>query len=94
MAAPSASCTRHVLREAVGVCVRCTETLCAECITKIDGINHCQPCLSRLAQGTPARPSARSRPAPDSLVIAASFCLVSALMWLMIEVAMPGPGWP
>ena len=41
----SSGCYNHPDREGVGVCVRCRQTICVECGTRIDGINYCHPCL-------------------------------------------------
>jgi hypothetical protein len=88
----SATCSRHTLRQAVGVCVRCSTALCSDCITKIDGINHCQSCLEQLAQ-RPALPRPRLRvPLSDTAALGLGLGLLSLLTWLMIEVLMPGAG--
>lgn len=41
-------CLQHPDREALGICVVCRRFYCSECITKIDGINHCKSCLGAL----------------------------------------------
>jgi hypothetical protein len=40
-----AVCAHHLDRDAIGICVRCRTRVCGECVTKIDGINHCVRCL-------------------------------------------------
>jgi hypothetical protein len=93
MSAPSATCTHHPLRDAVGICVRCSRAMCSDCITKIDGINHCRGCLQELS-GT-AKPAAeRTRKPHDELALGVGVLTMSVLAWLMLEVMMPGAGGP
>lgn len=40
-------CRNHLDRDGVGVCVPCRRVVCAECSTRLDGINHCRECLER-----------------------------------------------
>ena len=87
----SATCTRHTLREAVGVCVRCSTALCGDCITKIDGINHCQSCLAELGHRPAVPTRAPRRHMPAALSLGLGLVSLTLLAWLMIEVMMPGP---
>jgi hypothetical protein len=70
------------------VCVRCTAPLCAACITKIDGVNHCQVCLAALAadqlSAASHAPGAGSRPL-RWLGIALGASLLSTLCWLTLD---------
>ena len=92
MAGLSATCTRHPARFAVGVCVRCSAALCSDCITKLDGINHCLDCMSELGRRAHKAPAPRRGRLPEAASIAFGFALVCLLAWLMIEVIMPGSG--
>lgn len=69
-----AVCYFHSDRPGIGVCMRCRVVICAECCTRVDGVNHCHACLKELA----TRPI-RVRP-PSSLtmtlVILGLVCLV------------------
>jgi len=48
-------CLYHPDRPGIGICVRCRVVICADCCTRLDGINHCHSCLKAL--GTrPIRP--------------------------------------
>lgn len=93
MDAPSALCSQHLAREAVGICVRCRAAMCSDCITKIDGINHCRACLEELTRAAPERAQARSL-LPPPVALGMGLLTLSALMYLMIEVLMPGSAAP
>jgi hypothetical protein len=43
-----AVCLYHPERPGIGICVRCRVVICAECCTRLDGINHCHSCLKSL----------------------------------------------
>ena len=54
------TCFYHPDRQGVGICMSCGKVVCADCSTRIDGINHCSLCLEALerqsrAQGTKSR---------------------------------------
>jgi hypothetical protein len=55
--------------------MRCRAVICAECCTKVDGVNHCHECLRELA----TRPLRVRR--PNSLV---TTLLVLGLTWLTL----------
>jgi hypothetical protein len=79
------------------VCVHCNAPLCFACITKIDGINHCQACLSarvthQLEQDSRA-PGAAGLPT-RWLGVGLGVGLLSALCWLMLNVLLPPAGAP
>ncbi len=92
MSAPAATCTHHALREAVGICMRCKVPLCSDCITKLDGINHCQSCLAKLAQQTAAKPATAPREVPDPLALTLGFAALAVLAGFMLEGLLPGSG--
>lgn len=65
--------------------------MCSECITKIDGINHCRSCLEALIAEQKVRPARKaSVRLPSWLVLGLEAVWLSGLMWLTIEVLMPG----
>lgn len=94
MNAPSSICTHHALREAVGVCIRCGDALCRDCITKIDGVNHCKTCLETLAAAQAREAPEPSRGVSDFAALSFGMTLLSILAWVMIEALMPGAGTP
>jgi hypothetical protein len=77
-------CRHHPERPAVAVCVRCREAVCADCTTKLEGINYCAPCLRRRADAA-RPPKVSSRPA----VVALGLVFALGLYWL----AYLGLGW-
>lgn len=77
----SATCQYHRDRPGVGVCIRCRAVICAACTTRVDGVNHCHACLSKLAA-----PEAKRRAGAGAT--AAAF-LVLFFAWL----AFFGVGW-
>ncbi len=60
-----AACRYHPDRPGVGLCVRCRTVICADCCTRLQGINHCHECLRALARAAPA-----SRPGVGSVLAA------------------------
>ena len=87
-----AACTNHPQREAIGVCVRCRTRVCSECATKVEGINYCVSCLAGLAVEGGRGVRVRGKRARSHAYFAATgyLLLLSGLMWLMLEVVMPG----
>lgn len=78
----SPRCVQHAERDAVGVCVQCRAPVCAECVTRLDGINHCVRCLTRLRE-EPVRhaPSTvATRGLAAVLARAGTLCAVYALV--------------
>jgi hypothetical protein len=88
--APSATCSHHPLREAIGICVACRSAMCSDCITKIDGINHCRSCLDRLSRGKADAPRSQRARVPPWLAVTAGILVLSALSYFMLEVLLPG----
>ena len=41
-------CRYHPDRPGVGICMRCRASVCADCTTRLDGVNHCHACLKAL----------------------------------------------
>jgi len=52
-----ADCYYHPERPGVGVCMRCRRVICADCCTRLEGVNHCFACLDVLGRGREARGS-------------------------------------
>ena len=92
MSANVAVCENHLQREAIGVCVQCRRRVCSECSTKVEGINYCVACLSGLAREGGRRVGARAQESPGTAYVAASAYLVllSAAMWALLYVLLPG----
>ncbi len=70
-------CVNHADRAAIGVCVKCRAQVCADCTTKVQGINHCLKCLQR--QVVPSDTSIRRPSAsvtPMGIVAAFAFFAV------------------
>ena len=49
-------CGTHADRAAAGVCRVCVTPSCSECLTRVDGVNHCARCLARLHPPRPEPP--------------------------------------
>ncbi len=96
MLAHAASCRNHPEREALGICVECRTRVCAECVTKVDGINYCVSCLAKLAAVGGKRAATVTTVSPPWLAwlsASALFLLAALLAWGLVEVALPGSGW-
>ena len=48
MTLASQTCAHHPERIGFALCMACRKTVCQECATTWDGVNHCRPCLVRL----------------------------------------------
>jgi hypothetical protein len=62
--------------------MRCRATICLECCTRLDGINHCHACLKTLAV-RPVKPQRRLSPIWSAGLVVAGvwfvlFCLLVA----------------
>jgi hypothetical protein len=85
----SAFCEQHAGRAALGICVHCKRTLCGDCITKIDGINHCRSCLeARAPAAARARRSLGALPA--RLLLGAGVGALWLLAWVALSALLPG----
>ncbi|MBI2892574.1 MAG: hypothetical protein HYY06_03415 [Deltaproteobacteria bacterium] len=88
---PVAACANHSDREALGICVRCSKLVCSECVTRVDGINHCVGCLADAGKG---RSSVAPPPDASSAGPAARLVLLCALLaiglWGILEATLPG----
>ena len=96
MLAHAASCRNHPEREALGICIECRTRVCAECVTKVEGINYCVACLGKLAIAGERHDATVAAPSPPWLAwvsASALFLLAALLAWGLVEVAMPGSGW-
>lgn len=87
----AAACAFHAEREALGVCVACRSRVCAECTTKVEGINYCVRCLAQRAQAE-ATPE-RSQQPPSRLTLGMSAVTWAVVLWLalwaLLELAFP-----
>jgi hypothetical protein len=86
------ACRNHPAREAIGVCVKCRARVCAECSTKLDGINHCVECLAKLAgahRDGGERAARASSPWLGRALAGALLGTLSLLSWALLEVALP-----
>ncbi len=80
----SGRCRYHPERDAIGVCMRCRAVICSECSTRIDGINHCRPCLEVLRGEVGARragPSFAGRGVAIAILFGLCFVLVLLLSY-------------
>lgn len=87
-----AACVHHPEREAVGVCVLCRRSVCTECTTKLDGINHCSDCVATLAASVRVAPRAeRAEGAAHASLATVLWCAFLVLVvWGLLELALPG----
>ena len=92
MSATVATCENHLQREAIGVCVQCRRRVCSECSTKVEVINYCVACLSGLAREGGRTVGKQSAGSPALAYVSASAYLLvlSAAMWALLEVLLPG----
>ena len=91
----AAACQNHPRREAIGICVECRARVCSECVTKVDGINHCVACYGALADQGASRRSAEAKATPRAYAYIAAVGLMTVmtlLTWAMLEIALPGGG--
>jgi hypothetical protein len=78
-----AVCYYHPDRAAIGVCVRCRTAICAACSTRLDGINHCHRCLSKLAARAEAKPGGfAAGTVLAAVALAAAWLILFGLFWL------------
>ena len=88
----AAACAFHAQREALGVCVACRSRVCAECTTKVEGINYCVRCLAQRAkrEAAPTRVAA-GKPSRASVVAGAIVwaALLWLLLWGLLSIALP-----
>jgi hypothetical protein len=93
--AQTAACQNHLDREAIGICVECRARICSECVTKVDGINYCVSCYSRIADRGARRANAEAEATPRWIATLAAVALVlfaTLLTWGLFEAALPGGG--
>ena len=83
-----APCQNHLDSPAVGICMRCQAALCGDCITKLDGVNHCRRCLLALAQGPGTLRQGRSLPSWLSLTLGGLGLWL--LLWSTLTALFPG----
>ena len=77
------------------MCVECRARICSECVTKVDGINHCVSCYAKVADRGAARRAPKRTPSGRALEVvgAASWLATLALLtWALLEATLPGGG--
>jgi hypothetical protein len=77
----------------MGICVRCGTLVCAECVTQVDGVNHCVACLTaagaaRVSAPPVAPAPARGRSGMTALALTAG--LLALALWGILEATLPG----
>lgn len=90
-----ATCHNHPERHAIGLCVECRRAVCGECVTKVDGVNHCSACLSLVARQDQEAQERARRPGSVAAAIAsgaALFLLLVVMTYGWLAVALPGGG--
>jgi hypothetical protein len=75
----------------------CRARVCAECVTKVGGVNHCAACLgARATADAPAGQrdagAERAGGAGAWAAAVALFVFATLLVWGLVEVALPGSG--
>jgi hypothetical protein len=79
-----AVCRYHPDRPGIGVCMRCRVVLCADCSTRVDGVNHCHSCLKALGRRPASRPTGAALGALAALVVLSTAWLFFAgFFWLL-----------
>lgn len=75
----------------MGVCVRCSKLVCAECVTQVDGINHCVACLAVAAAARASiAPAAPARSGGHLTGLALLTLLLALALWGVLEATLPG----
>jgi hypothetical protein len=83
----------HLDRDAMGICVSCRGRFCTECITKLDGVNHCAACVSARADAERGvEPSDDLRPARRWLSLLVGSAMAVGVTYLLLTAASPA-GW-
>jgi hypothetical protein len=80
---PSVRCVHHPQREGVGICVQCRQVICAECSTRVDGMNYCVRCLEQAAARPRAATPAGPRPVGAGLLLLGS-SMVSVGLFVLL----------
>ena len=86
-----ATCANHSTREAIGICIECRSRICAECTTKVDGINHCVRCLRRKARADEVG-EVRAAPSRSLGLTSAAlwFVWLTLFAWALVAMSFPG----
>ena len=62
-------CLNHPERDAIGICVKCRKYICAECATRISGVNYCADCLPRAGAEDTRRSLSWEKPVAAILMV-------------------------
>ena len=88
------ACHHHSEEPALGLCIACRTPLCAECITKVDGINHCAPCLAQIAAQAQRVPTLSPRRLPGAVATGAGMLVLTLLAYTLLLGLLPDVGAP
>jgi general secretion pathway protein G len=78
----------HPERDAVGICVKCRKYVCAECATRITGVNYCADCLPRTEGKEKKRSQSWEKPAA-ALVTLVSLIVCSLIIGVFAVLFIP-----
>ena len=79
-----AVCKYHGERAGIGVCMHCRSVICAECTTRLEGINFCHACLRDLGRKSEAASAPRRlRWLTAALLLGGAWIFFTALFWLV-----------
>lgn len=92
MEAPARSairhCKNHSDRQAYAVCKSCHSPICAECATRWNGINYCQPCLLTIRDS-----ASIAQPKRTWMITMISVILISAIYVAAVPIIGPLMHW-
>jgi hypothetical protein len=79
-----AVCHYHRERPGVGICMRCRVVICAECSTRLDGINYCHACLKALGRSDKPLPKRQwSQAVLTVFLLAMAWLVFFGVGWLV-----------
>ena len=78
-----AFCTYHRDRPGIGICMRCRAVICAECSTRLEGINYCHACLKALGRKTDSSGGRFASLMAAVLILGATWLLFTGMFWLI-----------
>ena len=78
-----AGCAYHNDRPGIGVCMRCRSVVCAECTTRLEGINYCHACLGALGRKTDLSLGRLSQVLTAVVVLGGTWLFFAGLFWLV-----------
>jgi succinate dehydrogenase/fumarate reductase-like Fe-S protein len=78
-----ATCFYHAERNGIGVCMSCRRVICADCSTRLDGVNHCHACIESLSRKEKEPGSQVPELLVHAVALVVSVLLLSALLLLV-----------